>query len=271
MPELLEITQLILKHLPPSADRPRVRPLDDRSRRWCLALDRARDVQLIAESDCDAVVASDIVLVQNATSILRPNGRAIFLVPNTEQVALETLIEALTSAGLVRILAEPVLGDAFLLARGECPTEHQRPTDRIAAIAQLEASPIVIADLLEIVGRYPHLHLLVEQQPPSRGWDDKPPGAIWHALTVRDVQSNQIVLPVFTSLPKAVAFMQPAILAGAIKTINKLPRFESDRLLEWRKSIIVNPTFAALREDPRFDFNSPPLEVDPLQALKSNE
>jgi hypothetical protein len=280
MPELLDITQLILKHLPPSADLPRVRPLDDRSARWCLALDRQGSIISAADQSADATVASDIAHVQSAVASLRPNGRAIFLIPNTEGIATESIIEALTSNDLTRILTESVLDHTFILARGERPTDQSSPlryedlrertTDRIATMAQIESTSIEILNLDQAVRCYPHLHLLVKQDPPSRGWDDMPPDTIWDAMTVHDAQSNQNVLLAFTSLVKAVAFMQPAVLAGVIHGVNKLPRFETERIIGGHL-LIINPVFERLREDQRFNFDSPSIEIDPALAMKSNE
>jgi hypothetical protein len=271
MPELLDITQLILKHLPPSADLPRVRPLDARSKRWCMALDRQHAIKTSSTNDVDATVASDIVHVQDAVASLRPNGRAIFLIPNKVGVTTELLTEALISNGLTRILTESVLGDSFILVRGERPTDQPRTTDRIATIAQIESAAIEILNLDQAAQRYPQVHLLVRQQPPSRGWADRQPGTTWEALTLQDAHSNQSLLIAFTSLVKAVAFMQPAALAGAIHGVNKMPRFGTERTIGWRHPLIINPVFETLREDPRFDFNSPSIEIDPALALKSNE
>ena len=285
MPELADITQLILKHLPPSADLPRVRPLDDRARRWCLALDRQHGMASTGELVVDATVASDLAHLPAAVASLRPNGRAIFLIPNAEGVTTESIVEALASNGLKRILAESVLDHSFILARGERPTDQLRTTDRMASIAQVHPLIELFAPI-DAAQRYSHLHLLVKQQPPSRGWDDMQPGTTWEAITAHDAQSNQSVLIAFTSLVKAVAFMQPAVLAGAIHDVNKLPRFETARMIGWSHALLINPTFEALRDawrptdvpverrawaDPRFDFDSPPLSIDPALALKSNE
>ncbi len=271
MPELSDITQLILKHLPPSADLPRVRPLDDRSARWCLALDRHGSIISTADQSADATVASDIAHVQAAAISLRPNGRAIFLIPNTEGIVTESILEALTSNDLTRILTESVLDHTFILARGERPTDQERTTDRIATIARIESTSIEILKLDQAAKNYPHLHLLVKQQPPSRGWADMQPGTTWEALTLHDGHSNQSLLIAFTSLVKAVAFMQPAVLAGAIHDVNKIPRFDTERMIGGQHPLIINPVFERLREDHRFNFDSPAIEIDPAVALKSNE
>ncbi|HZY45312.1 MAG TPA: hypothetical protein VFF70_11235 [Anaerolineae bacterium] len=271
MPELRDITQLIVKHLPPSADLPHVRPLDDRSKRWCMALNRQHAIKTSSTADVDATVTSDVAHARAAFTYLRPNGRAIFLIPNKAGVTTELLVEALSSNGLTRILTESVLGDSFILARGERPTDQSRPTDRIAAIARIDASSIEILNLDQAAHRYPHVHLLVRQDPPSRGWDDRQPNATWQAVTLHDTQSDQVALLAFTSLVKATAFMQPAVLADVIQGVNKLPRFETGRLIDRAEAVIINPAFGTLREDQRFDFNSPAIKIDPALGLKSNE
>ena len=50
----------------------------------------------------------------------------------------------------------------------------------------------------------------------------------------------------FSSLPKAVGFMQPAVLAGFITDINKIGKFsvKTASACEWR--IILNPALEAL-------------------------
>lgn len=45
----------------------------------------------------------------------------------------------------------------------------------------------------------------------------------------------------FTSLPKAVAFMQPAVLAGRIKDVNKVGKFSRETALGWTVPVILNP------------------------------
>ena len=270
MPELLDITTLILKHLPPSASIPNVQACDERSRRWGMSLERQGHITVDNARPIDGVLASELSFAPEAASILRPNGRAIFLVPNTTDVAPEAVVQTLTAAGLVRILMEAVLDDAYLLARGERPTEHAHPTARIAAIAQLAPNASEVVEATEIAQQYRSLHLLVRQNPPMRGWTAES-DFTWQAITVRDTQADRVVLLAFTSLVKAVAFMQPAVIAGVMSNVNKLPRYETELLIKWNLPLIVNPTFEALREDQRFDFQSPPLEIDPFAALRSHE
>ena len=164
-----------------------------------------------------------------------------------------------------------MLDNAFWLARGERPTEQVRTTDRIAAIAQVAATPVVVLEVGEATRRYPHLHLLVRQDPPSRGWDDLEPGTTWQAVTVREIDTDRVALLAFTSLTKAVAFMQSAVLAGIIQNVNKMPRFAKENFGKWQMPLIVNPAFETLHADARFQVDAPALQVDPMAAMKSQE
>jgi hypothetical protein len=272
MREFPEVALLILKHLPPtSGGVPNVRALDERSRAWCAALAQKGDITLDSQRAVDATVAGDVARAEEAAALLRPHGRAIFIVPASLRWTLQRSAEVLTAAGLVRILIEVVSDGEFLFARGERPAEQASPADPAGSNAQAEASQFDVLEPDEAARLYRHLYLLVRQQPPSRGWDDLPPDATWHALTLHDQASRRAVLLAFTSLAKAVAFMQPAVVAGVIRAVNKLPRFESKQLLVWKQPVSVNPTFERLWEDPRLDFVSPPLSIDLAVALKSNE
>ena len=270
MPEILEITQLILKHLPPSADLPNGYACDERSRCWVTALERQGHITLNERQAIDSVIASDMTFAVEAMMRLRPNGRAIFLLPNTAEAISETLVETLASAGFVRILMEAVLDNTYVLVRGERPTEYTSTINRMATIAQTVSNAIEPLEPKQAAEQYRFLYLLVQQHPPVRGWEQTAQ-TTWRAKTVRDAATDRVVLLAFTSLPKAVAFMQPAVLAGAIQNVNKLPRYDMDQFLKWGLPLIVNPTFERLSEDDHFEFQSPPLEVDPFRAMKSNE
>jgi hypothetical protein len=197
MHEFPEAAHLILKHLPPSAGVPNVRALDERSRAWCAALAQIGDITLDSQHAVDATVASDMARAEEAAPLLRPHGRAIFIVPDSNRRTLQRSAEVLTAARLVRILTEVVLDGEFLFARGERPAEQTAATDPASPIAQAEASQIDVLGPDEAVRRYRHLHLFVRQQPPSRGWDDMSPNVTWHALTLHDQALRCAVLLAF--------------------------------------------------------------------------
>jgi len=258
-----DIVELIAKHLPPSADRVRVRPLDMPARAWATALTAEHFVRLCDEGECDATLAADLALVSQVR--LRPGGRAIFLLSG-ETRSLSDLAAILSEAGFTRILTEPVLGGAFVLARGEPRSDV---ADRSAEVAAL-GTDLTVARSVQPLPHY--LHLLVHQEPPSRGWEQPDPASItWDAVTVRHKATGESVLLGFASLVKAVAFMKPAVLAGAIPNINKMPRYRGETVARWGVPVMVNPAFEVLREDHRYDFGSPPLRVDPRLEDKVRE
>jgi hypothetical protein len=255
MADLQEIADLAAKHLPPSAERVRLRPLDERAREWAEAVAAATFAQVSDEGECDAVLGARLARLPDEA--LRPGGRVIFLL-SEETRPLDELASVLAEAGFVRILVEPVLDGAFILARGEPRSEVP---DRSALVAALDTGLSVVPS----GGPLPrYVHLLVRQTPPTRGWDSAGPTPVtWEAMTVRDTASGESVLIGFSSLTKAVAFMKPAALAGALPDVNKLPRFGGETVAGWGMPVLLNPAFETFREELRFQFESPPLRVDP--------
>jgi hypothetical protein len=263
MPELREVADLIARHLPPSLDRVRVRPLDAPAREWADALATEHFATVVDHGECDAALASDPALISPAK--LRPGGRVICLLPDAAR-GLPELARTMTQAGFTRILVEEVLDGAFTLARGEPAT---RTMDHDIGVV----TPGTELARVPAGARLPrYLHLLVHQEPPSRGWEAVDPASIiWQAMTVREVATAEIVLVGFSSLVKAVAFMKAAVRAGAIPDINKLPRYRGDAVAEWGLPVLLDPAFEALRDDARFRFDAPSLRIDPRAEEKLRE
>ncbi len=262
-PKHSEIVDLIARHLPPSTDRVRVRALDAPARDWVNALVAEYDAEMCDDRECDAVLATDLALLPQVS--LRPGGRAIFLLPG-ETRSLPDLAAFLSAAGLTHILTEPALDGACILARGELPASAP---DRSAAAAAL-GTELTVVPAGQRLPRY--LHVLVHQQPPSRGWEQPDPASItWHAVTVRDRANGQSLLLGFSSLVKAVGFMKPAVLAGAIPDVNKLPRYRGESVAGWGMPVLVNPSFEALCDGAQYEFGSPPLHIDPRLEDKVRE
>src|SRR5690606_2627477 len=83
-------------------------------------------------------------------------------------------------------------------------------------------------------GRY--VYLLVTQIPNKPGWTLQAGEAIqWQAVTLDDA------LLAFSSLPKAVGFMQPAVLAGRIQDVNKVGKFSVATAQTWTQPVLLNP------------------------------
>jgi hypothetical protein len=257
------VADLIAKHLPPSVDRVRLRALDAASHAWVSALTAAHAVVLADAGECDATLAADLALIPQVK--VRPGGRAIFLLAS-ERRSLPELAALLGDAGFTRILVEPVLDGVFILARGE-PLRTAREYPAGDAASEVDFS------VIRAGGQLPrYVHVLVRQEPPARGWEQLDPASIvWEAMTVNDAATGQVTLLGFSSLVKAVAFMKPAALAGAMPRVDKLPRYRGETVASWGVPVLLNPTFEALHSAARFAWGSPPLQVDPRAEDKIRE
>ena len=246
---------MLARHLPPSAGRPRV-----------LALDEATAAELAAVAEvvtaaADAAPVDAVAGYRLATpealagyaARLRPGGRLI-LAAAAEPAAL---LGALQAAGLIHCLVETA-GD-LTLYRGERPPTEASPLARaqhLAATAPAEA------------GQPRFLYLLVTQTPNKPAWKLEPGERVaWRAATVEPAPDEPPRLLAFSSLVKAVAYLQPAVLAGAISGVNKVAKFPAAAAQRWPLGYVLNPTFEALRAAAA----GPAVEVSPEAAVTGEE
>ena len=144
-----------------------------------------------------------------------------------------------------------------------------RVPDRKAVLAAL-GTDLTVVPAGQPLPRY--LHLLVHQEPPSRGWEPSDPGSVtWEAVTIRRKATDESVLLGFSSRVRAVAFMKPAVLAGAMPGVNTMPRYRRETAAGWGIAVLINPAFETLRDDSRYEFGSPPLRLDPRSEDKVRE
>ena len=211
------------------------------------------------ESRFDAIVALDQALAPDflaaAWRILRPGGRLIIGWRRGEIDARQQL--QLEAAGFARILLE-TQGDSLLL-RGERPRESQDGPQRDArvAAAAAEGAPA------RRPGRY--LHLLLRRSP------ERPPWAIatgedqrWQALTL-ELEGERRLLA-FSSLPRAVAFMQPAVLQGRLGEVNKVGKFPREAARDWPVGLLLDPAPDVLERG-----DTALVDVDPAAAATPDE
>lgn len=256
---------MFAKHLPPSREVPRVLALDAEAAEALAGRAEVAAGQAGAPDGAqpggpfDAVAGSaGPERVTALSRLLRPGGRLILKGPGKP----EALLRALEAAGLIHCLVEA--GDGIHLYRGERPPEAGAP-ERLQGLAQLS-----LADFQRPAGevRAPYLFLLIAQTPNKPAWKLGPDDRIeWRAATVQDTATGQTHLLAFTSLVKAVAFMQPAVRAGAIGGVNKVGKFPASAADEWGLPLLVNAPFKALR-GARL---GPPLLVDAAQAVTGDE
>ena len=249
---------MFARHLPPSAARPRVLALDAAT---ATELAETADVTLAGGQTAPAgsfdavagrVLATAAELAQFAAA-LRPGGRLILAADDEP----ERLLEALTRAGYTHCLVEAE--GALTLYRGERPPETASTLDRAA---QLAASAPAEA------GRPRFYFLLVTQTPNKPAWRLAPGERVaWQAATLVAAPGEGPRLLAFTSLVKAVAYMQPAVLAGAIVGVNKVAKFPVEAAAAWPLGVLLNPSFDELRGATA----GPPLAVEPEQAITGEE
>lgn len=182
---------------------------------------------------------------------LRPGGRLIL----AAQADPRTLLEALVQAGYSHCLVEPQ-SEAWTLYRGERPG--------MPGLAALAALPSGNGSGLHT----PFCYIPVEQTPNRPAWRLAPGEKIeWRAPTVLDSGSGQARLLVFSSLVRAVAFMQKAVLADTIRGINKVGKYRSAQVAGWQRPFLVNPTFHDVRNRAR----GPAVVLEPGAAQAPDE
>ena len=234
------------KHLPPSAELPRVLALDDATRDSLpAAIELFTSPLGVAAESLDAIVGlAPPDRVADLSRLLRPGGRLIL----AHTANPETLLNSLTLAGLIHCLTESENG--LVLYRGERP-----PLERLQSLK----SPV--SGL-----QSPFLFLLITQTPNKPAWRLVPGEKIeWRALTV--LNAGQPTLLAFTSLVKAVAFLQKAVLAKRIIGVNKIGKFSASAASTWELLLLVNPDYESVKSGTL----GPAFEVDPGTAIAGDE
>lgn len=114
----------------------------------------------------------------------------------------------------------------------------------------------------------PFLHLLVSQTPNRPAWKLGPGDEVhWLAASAIDPRIGRPVLLAFGSLVRAVAFMQPALLAKKISGVNKIGKFSSAVVRSWNVPFTLNAAFDEWREA----VIELTVEVDPHAAARDEQ
>lgn len=272
---LLQLVALVRKQLPPSAASLHLLDVNGElgdalaQFRADLALTRASgDVatwSALPQAGFDAIIARNYALnadfLARCLDLLRPGGRLI--VVNELSADLRAIGGRLEDAGYVRILveAETLNGAPVTLIRGE--RAHQT-TDTLARVQVAAAADSDRLSLADFRGRY--VHLLVVQTPNLPPWRrDVDVDLRWQALAVGDSDGQQHLLA-FSSLPKAVSFLQPAVLSGQMYVVNKVAKWQRDVIADWEMSIWLNPPVEVLNGRKQYL-----IDVDRTSAEASDE
>ncbi|MEO1165606.1 MAG: hypothetical protein AAFV98_17605 [Chloroflexota bacterium] len=271
MPNKNDFIEAMAKHLPPSAADLRLLDIGGVASETLLALRPdidAQTVSLLAEhwsfesNTVDAVVGYDIflkpTLLASILDVMRPGGR--FTIVNPSNKVDEKYVVQLESAGYTRILVEPAVGNTGVLIRGEKPHTTADTHERVQDVATRDAD---LLDLATFRGRF--VHLLVVQLPNKPVWKLDPDDTItWQAVAIK--RDNMIFMLGFSSLPKAVGFMQPAVVEGIVKDVNKVGKFTKAVAQNWEYPVLLNPTLDSIRADEVML-----LDIDPDTAEAPDE
>ncbi|MFN8530084.1 MAG: class I SAM-dependent methyltransferase [Anaerolineae bacterium] len=248
------LIEAMAKHLPPSASTLHLLDVGGRAGD-ILKISRADLAVTVVQGDpsawpiepnaFDAVVAfdhpQDDAFLAAALTALRQGGRLIMVSP--EEQPGQARVETLEKAGYTRILVETGIECPLpvgALMRGEKPhtTDDTLARVKVAADNDTDSDADQI-DWSTYNGRY--VFLLVKQTPHKPAWMMTPEEPVeWHAVTI-----EQSVLA-FSSLPKAVSFMQPAVLAKQINGVTKMAKFSRETAQTWPFAVRINPPVGAL-------------------------
>lgn len=206
----------------------RIHPLDADVRAWEIAPDSADAAAVFAQPLSPALL--DAVLLA-----LRQGGRLIAVLPGEQPDA--SWVTKLEKHGYTRILVEAALPHLAVgvLVRGEKP---HTTADTLARIRVASSQDDRLTDLARYPGR--SLYLLVRQTPSKPAWALREGERIaWDAVTVPVGERGALLA--FSSLAKAVAFMQPAVLRGQIRDISKVAKYRVEVVRGWETPVLLNP------------------------------
>ncbi len=266
------LVAVIAKHLPPGSSILRLLDLDGRSGDMLAALRSDLEIRHTPANDFaeqeqapglfDAVVALDVALsdtvLASALRTLRNGGRLIAL--HSRGSVKESHLRQLRDHGYVRILIEPALDELGVLIRGEKPHSTANTFQRIHSVASADGNSL---EMRRFRGRY--IHLLIQQRPNKPVWKLVAGERIrWRAAAIE--RDSSIALLAFSSLPKAVGFMQPAVMAGVIHNINKVGKFSVATAQAWDWDISLNPSADSIHGETLIY-----IDIDPALAEAPDE
>ncbi len=250
------LIEAMAKHLPPSASRLRLLDVsgdiaeqlsDQRADLDVISVDGPPESWSLEPGSVDAVIALDYPVALDGEflsvvlSALRPGGRLIMVDSNAEPGKAQ--VRALEGNGYVRLLVETAAECPMpvgTLMRGEKAHATDNTFARIRKVASEDADDL---DLANYEG--PYVFLLVAQSPNKPVWKLEPGETItWDALAL-EADEGQVLLA-FTSLPKAVGFMQPVVMQGRAQGVSKVGKFSTTTAHTWELPVLLNPPVRVL-------------------------
>ena len=232
-----------------------------------------------AAQSADAIVAHRTALLDDhdflgeARRVLRPGGRLIVFDSSSAKPSTAMAhSRILDSAGFARVLGERGISGYGVLVRGEKPYPIQTPEDPVTPVIDTPdgLTSLDAARLAQTPGRY--VFLLIRQTPNRPVWSLPPDTlVVWDAASTFDRDLKIPAALAFSSLPKAVAFMRPAVTANVLIGVTRIARFDKTIAAHWSFPVLLNPTFELLRRVTRYDFPGVWLPIDPADAQSGGE
>ena len=198
--------------------------------------------------------------------VLRPGGRFMMYINLTKTANMAAI---LADNGFARVLGEVI--EKGTLIRGEKPYDADQTTvERTAQTSQSNKNTTIVLsmgrDYEQIRARF--LYILIWQLPNKPVWRMTAADVItWSTPQIETFNGTQVLA--FTSLPKAVAFMQRAVLADFINDINRIVKFEKTIVADWNQTILLNPDSSIMHNGQRISAQG--FAVDPSQAEAADE
>lgn len=191
--------------------------------------------------------------------------------------SLAEMVGILEGAGFERVLTEKAVEGYGVLSRGEKPYTQYSTEQRIHMTAARDTSapdspspnPLTPRPAGELAAalRGKFVFVLVHQRPDKPAWALKPEDTLeWFAAATYPEGAPAAMLA-FSSLPKAVEFMQAAVKAGRLTGISKIAKYEKGAAAGWPLHALLNPDLATLADLPlRAD-----VQIDPNRAVTGEE
>ncbi|MCA9913838.1 MAG: hypothetical protein KC496_10840, partial [Anaerolineae bacterium] len=147
-----------------------------------------------------------------------------------------------------------------VLIRGEKP---HNTADTLARVQQVAETDAALLDFESYRGRF--IHLLVRQTPNKPVWRLLPEDVgRWQVVAV--IMQGVPHLLAFSSLPRAVGFMQPAVLQNVIQDVNKVGKFSKSTAQRWEMPLLLNAPLESVDS-----YEVVLIDIDPTTAEAPDE
>jgi len=205
-----------------------------------------------------------------ALRLLRPGGRLVLFDPPEGLPwpdAYASLMAMFERADYRRILLEHL--PFGFVCRGE---KHLPAIGAEDATYAPQKTPVnlIEAGKLHQTLRGSFVFLLCQKNTTKAPWTVQPgESETWEAALAHASQREHPALIAFSTLPKAVQFMQHAVKQGTLTKVNKIAKFEKAVVDGWMLNILLDPAFDRLSMD--YELAAETRAIDSSLAVVGDE